>query len=84
MNEDRKDEVSKVLDFIYNGCRYDADGKHRPSEERMMKYVWYIGWLEGNILDLFTDEQAEALKERVKVLTYFPYAEEEEEEGSFY
>lgn len=65
MNDTRKDEVMNLLDLIFKSCCQDANQKLRSTEERLMKFVSYIGWLEGNILDLLTDDQAEALKERI-------------------
>lgn len=88
MSPDKRALVQAVLDFIFDSCRYDSKGNPRTDLERCREYTRYIGWLEGNILECLTDEQADRLVDRVNLGVYSHAADEallhNDKDGSFY
>lgn len=88
MNPENRVLIKALMDYIYDCCRNDPKGDVRPLGDRVEKYSWYVGWLEGNLLEFMTDEQAEMFMERVE-LRKSEYAANEavfhdDEDGSFY
>lgn len=88
MNADKRVAVKVMLDFIYDSCSFEPSGKPRDTQERAAKFAWYIGWLEGNLLEFCTDEQADLLMERIKIrksedATYEAILHDDQD-GSFY
>lgn len=85
MNDAKKLSLVETMDFIFNSCKYDATGKERPVNEKVLKYANYVGWLEGFILNNCNDEQALAFVNLVNVFSVNPQEDDsDEEEGSFY
>jgi hypothetical protein len=80
--------VKSVMDFIYDSCGNDAKGNSRSLDDRLRNIICYIGWLEGNLLEFMTDEQAYIFIDRVKVREAENAADEtpihDEQDGSFY
>ena len=88
MSPDKRALVQAVLDFIFDSCRYDSNGNPRTDLERAREYTRYIGWLEGNVLECLTDEQADRLVDRVNLGVYSHAVDEavlhHDQDGSFY
>jgi len=88
MNPENREKVRRLMDFIYDACRFDSQGQPRPVSEKMNEYSRYIGWLEGNLMSVLTDEQAERFVSRVNLGVYDHAADEallyDDEDGSFY
>ena len=88
MKHETKVKVKQSMDFIYESCRCDSSGIVRAPADRVQKYSWYIGWLEGNLLEFMTDDQAELFMSRIKVERDQHAADEavfhDDEDGSFY
>lgn len=91
MNADKLAAVKAMMDFIYHSCRFDSSGKDRPDDEKLQKFVWYIGWLEGNLLSLCDDDEAEILLSRVEVWKAWSKQDatdeallHDDQDGSFY
>ena len=88
MKHENRDLVKAIMDYIFDSCRNDSKGDARAPEDRVQKYSWYIGWLEGNLLEFMTDEQAEMFMERIEIRKSEYAANEavfhDDEDGSFY
>lgn len=88
MNEQNRIAVQILLDFIYDSCRFDSSGDERSDEEKLRKYAWYIGWLEGNLLEQCDDDQVQVIMDRIKIRTFEDAVDEvvlhDDEDGSFY
>lgn len=88
MNADKQVAVKTLLDFIYDSCRFNSSGEERSDEEKLRKYAWYIGWLEGNLLAHCDDDQAQVIMDRIKIRTFQDAIDEallhDDEDGSFY
>lgn len=78
-----------ALDYIWTSCQRDAEGNFRPHQERLWHFGRYIGWLEGNILKNFSEEQALEMLENIQINRSDDNATDEavlhdDEDGSFY
>lgn len=80
--------VKSMMDYVFDSCRNDSKGDARAPEDRVQKFCWYIGWLEGNLLEFMTDEQAQMFMERIEIRKADYAANEavfhDDEDGSFY
>ena len=78
-----------ALDYVWHSCPRDAEGNFRPAQDRLHHMSRYIGWLEGNVLNKFTDEQARELMANILINGSDDDAVDEavlhdDEDGSFY
>jgi hypothetical protein len=78
-----------ALDYIWTSCQRDAEDKIRPMQERVWHFGRYIGWLEGNILKHFNEEQALEMLENIQINRSDDDAVDEaalhdDQDGSFY
>jgi hypothetical protein len=78
-----------AMDYIWTSCQRDAEGNIRPMQERLWHFGRYIGWLEGNVLKQFNDEQALLMLENIQINRSDDNATDEaalhdDENGSFY
>ena len=78
-----------ALDYIWTSCQRDPEGNLRPMQERVWHFGKYIGWLEGNILKHFNEEQALEMLENIQINRSDDDATDEaalhdDQDGSFY
>jgi hypothetical protein len=88
MNAANMARVQSTIDYIFDSCTRDSNGNMRSDKDRLSNYSRYIGWLEGNIMSLLNDEQAEKLLDRIEVWSKQNAVDEAtlqyERDGSFF
>ncbi len=66
MNIQIKNNVKSTMDIQFEKFFCDNDGNPFNTNERLVNYSYYIGRLEGFIMDNCTDEQAQLFLEKFK------------------